>query len=100
MLSKFLPTGRFKWKESKEFYSNKYGTDSSKHCVLEVDLKYPKELHELHNNYPLVPGKIEIKKEVLSTYQLKTADFYNIPILTVKKLETKFFDKEKYELHY
>ena len=39
-------------------------------CVLEGDLKYPKELSELHNDYPLAPDKIEIKKEILSNYQL------------------------------
>ena len=35
----------------------------SKGCLLEVDLEYPKELPELHNNYPLAPDKIEIRKE-------------------------------------
>ena len=25
--------------------------------ILEVDLKYPNELHELHNDYPLAPKK-------------------------------------------
>ena len=28
------------------------------------------------------------------------ADLYNIPIGTVKKLMSNFFDKEKYVLHY
>ena len=37
--------------------------------VLEVDLEYPKELCELDNDYPLAPGKIKIKREVLSNYQ-------------------------------
>ena len=37
----------------------------------EVDLEYPKELWELHNNYPLAPDKIEIKREMLSDYELK-----------------------------
>ena len=26
---------------------------------VEVDLEYPKELRELHNDYPLAPNKIE-----------------------------------------
>ena len=37
---------------------------------------------------------------MLSEYQLKTADLYNIPIGNVKKLVANFFDKEKYMLHY
>ena len=98
--SKFLPTNGFKWIDPKDFDSNKYSSNSSKGCVLEVDLEYPKELCELHNDYPLAPDKIEIKKEMLSKDQLKIVDLYNIPIDTVKKLVPNFFDKEKYVLHY
>ena len=31
--------------------SNKYNSNSSKGCFLEVDFERPKELHELHNDY-------------------------------------------------
>ena len=37
---------------------------------------------------------------MLSEYQLKIADLYNIPIGNVKKLMPNFFDKEKYVIHY
>ena len=74
---------------------NKYTINSSKDCVLETDLKYLKELRELHSDYHLPPDKIEIKREMLSEYQLKIADLYNIPLGNVKN-----FDKEKYVLHY
>ena len=33
--------------------------------VLQVDLKYPKGLQELHNDYPFAPDKIEIKRKML-----------------------------------
>ena len=99
-MSKFLPTSGFKWIDPKEFDLNKYTSNSSKGCVLEVDLEYPKELRELHNDYPLVPDKIEIKREMLSDYQLKIADHYNIPVGNIKKLVLIFFDKEKYVIHY
>ena len=79
---------------------NKYTSNSSKWCFLEVDLEYPKELRELHNGYPLASVKIEIKREMLSNYQLKIADLYNIFISNVKKLVPKFFVKEKYVIHY
>ena len=48
---------------SKEFDLNKYTSNSSKGCVIEVNLEYPKGLRELHNDYPLAPDKIEIKIE-------------------------------------
>ena len=41
-LSKFFPVSRFKWICPKEFDLNKYTFNSSKGCVLEADLEYPK----------------------------------------------------------
>ena len=72
--------------------SNKYSSTTSKGCVLEIDLEYQKELPELHNDYFLAPYKIEIKKEILSNYQLSITYFHNIPIGAVKKLAASFFD--------
>ena len=82
-MSKFLPTS----------------SNCLKGCVLEVDLEYPKKLQELHNDYPLAPDKIEIKRE-MSNYKLKIADLYNISIANVKKLVLNVLDKEKYAIHY
>ena len=45
-MSKFLSTREFKWIDPKVFYVNKYTSNSSKRCVLEVDLKQPKELRD------------------------------------------------------
>ena len=33
---------------------------------LEVELKYPNELHELHNDYPLAPEKLAVSSDLLS----------------------------------
>ena len=99
-MSQFLPTSGFKWIDPKMFDLNKYTSNSSKGCLLEVDLHYPRDLRGLHNDYPLVPDKIEIKREMLSDYQLKIADLYNIPIGNVKKLVPNFFGKEKHVIHY
>ena len=65
-MSKFLPTSGFKWIDPKEFDLNKYTNNSSKRCLLEVDLEYPKELHELHNAYLLASDKIENNRKMLS----------------------------------
>ena len=69
---------------------NKYANNSSKGCVLQVDFENPKELRELDNDYLLAQDKIEIKREMLSDYQLKIADLYNIPISNVMKLKKKY----------
>ena len=62
----------FQWvnsngKNPKEFEMNKYTCNSSKCCVLEVDFEYHKELRKLHDDYPLAPNKIEIKKGIYNT---------------------------------
>lgn len=36
--------------------------DSTSGSIFEVNLEYPEELHDLHNDYLLVPKKIEIKQ--------------------------------------
>ena len=61
-ISKFLPTSDFKWIDPKDFDSNKYSSDSSTDCVLEVLLEYSKKLLKLCNGYRLASDKIEIKK--------------------------------------
>ena len=33
---------------------------------LDVDLEYPKELHELHNDFPLASEKIAVYSDMLS----------------------------------
>ena len=91
-MPKFLLTSGFKWIDPKEFDLNKYTNNSSKGCVLEIDLEYLKELHELHSDYLLVPDEIEIKREMLSQYQLNIADLYNIRFNNVINLLPNFFD--------
>ena len=41
-MSKFLPTIGFKWIDPKEFELNIHTSNSSKRCVLKVDLEYLK----------------------------------------------------------
>ena len=99
-MSKFRPTSGFKWINHKEFDLDKYPNNSLKGCVLEADHEYPKELRELHKDYPFESDKIEIKRKMVPDYQLRFADLYNIPIDNVKKLLPNFFDKEKSVIHY
>ena len=54
-MSKQLPTSGFEWMTDDEL-------DDWKHLssILEVDLDYPEDLHNLHNNYPLEPNRVKI----------------------------------------
>ena len=83
-MSEFLPKSGFKWRDPKKY--QQYTSNSSKGYALEVDFEYPKELLELHNDYPLARDKIAIKREMLCKYQLIIANLYNILIGNVKKL--------------
>ena len=94
-IPKFFPASGFKWIDPNKFHLNKYTSNSLRGCVLEVNLEYPKELRESHNDYPLAQDKIEIKRETSSNYQLKKADHYNIPIGNNNKLVPSFFEEKK-----
>ena len=62
-ISQYLPYDRFKWVSQKKidtFDVNSFAENSSDGYILEVDLEYPDELHESHNNYPLAPENLEI----------------------------------------
>ena len=70
-MSQYLPTGGFRWMTEKQINNidlAKYKEDSEKGLILEVDLEYPKELHDIHNDYPLGPEKIKVTKGMLSDY--------------------------------
>ena len=72
-----LPVRDFRWMDT-----NELGNWKSVPCILEVDLEYPKELHDLHNEYPLAP------KRVIP------------PGGKVSKLIPNLNDKERYVLHH
>ena len=62
--------------------------------MLEVDLEYLSELHDYHNNYPLIPEKLEISSNMLSKYCSDIADKYGIKVGGVSKLVPNLRDKK------
>ena len=74
-MSKPLPTHGFKWMKVSELE-----TWELYPCILEVELEYPKSLHNLHSDYPLAPEQIEVNK--------------------IDKLIPNLWNKKKYILHY
>ena len=82
-MSEKLPTHGFKWLtggEMEKIYENRHNLNKMP-CILEVDIYYPKELHDKHNDYPLCPEKVKCKNGV-------------------EKLIPNLRDKKKYVLHY
>ena len=65
-MSQKLPVNSFKWIEdtsriSEEFIKN-YNENNNKGYTLEVDVKYPKKLHDLHSDFPFLPKGMKIDK--------------------------------------
>ena len=84
-MSEKLPTHGFKWlldREIGKLFNNQVLQVWEKiPCILEVDLEYPENLHDLHNDYPFCPERVECKNGV-------------------KKLIPNLRDKTKYIIHY
>ena len=79
-MSKPLPVGGFEWMSEKELENwEEFVEEEGVGCILEVDLEYPAELHDFHNDFPLAPEKMILGK--------------------VKKLTQNLRDKEKMVLH-
>ena len=82
-MSEKLPTHGFKWLtggEIEKIYKNRHNLNKIP-CILEVDLEYPENLHDLNNDYPLCPEKVKCKNGV-------------------EKLIPNLRDKKKYVIHY
>ena len=84
-MSEKLPTHGFKWLTSGEMeklFKNQVVQVWEKiPCILEVDLQYPEELHDLHNDYPFCPERVKCDNGV-------------------EKLIPNLRDKTKYVIHY
>ena len=67
-MSKKLPVNGFRWLDSdeineinEEFIKN-YNENDNKGYIIEVDVRYPKRLHELHSDLPFLPERMKIDK--------------------------------------
>ena len=100
-MSKYLPYGRFKClKNVDQFDVISIKEKSSIGYFLEIDLEYPDELCELHNDYPLVPEKLAVSRNMLSKSSKNIADKYGIKVGDVKKLIPNIGNKINYGVHY
>ena len=82
-LSQKLPVNGFKWvndisKINEEFITN-YDKNNDKGYIFEVDVKYPKKLHDIHSDLPYLPKRMKTDK--------------------CKKLVCNLHNKKKYVVH-
>ena len=84
-MSEYLPYNTFKWLKNIDRFNTMSNNDKFPiGYFLEVDLEYPEELHELHNDFPLAPETVAVSNDVLSKYCKKNADKYEIKVADVK----------------
>ena len=98
-MSQPLPTGGFQWVDDCDRLAEtitEHPADSHEGYILEVDLEYPGELHNVHNAYPLAPERMVVKKEWMSEYQHELLDAG----VEVEKLVPNLYNKNSYVLHY
>ena len=102
-MSQCLPTGGFRWmteKQIQKVYLAACTEERKKGMFLEVDLEYPKESHEMHNDYPLTAEEIKVTKEMLSPHCKNIQEQFGISIMQVAKLIPTLASKTNYVLHY
>ena len=100
-MSKYLSYGQFKWLTNvDELDVMSINEKSDVGYILEVDLKYPDKLHNLHDDYPLAAEKLAVTNDMLSKYCKSIADKYEIKVGDVKKVIPNLGNKTKYVVHY
>ena len=95
-MSQYLTISNLKWVKNIDEIEQKLmriKSNSSTGYILEVDLECLKKLHDMFNDYPLAPEKINIPKEWLCDYCLKIENVHNITTGTVTKLVPNLMNK-------
>ena len=99
-----LPMGEFRWLTRDEIDSLdivNHSRTAAYGYFLEVDLKYPRELHDLHNEFPLAPEKMRLDDGYLSRYTLNLREKLGLRSkVGGTKLVATLMDKSRYILHY
>ena len=96
-MSQTLPVDVFRWLEDQEIESLnvlEISDNNENGYILEVDLNYPPELHDHHNEY------LKVTEDMLSPYAKKFPEDLDLSGTSTEKLIPNLNSKEKYVVHY
>ena len=89
VMSQKLPVNGFKWinnvTEINEEFMKNYDEDSDNGYILEVDVKYPRKLHDLHSDLPFLPKRMKIDKCKKLVCNLRNKKKYIVHIRSLKQ---------------
>ena len=83
-----LPVNCFQWERVSSFTSSfikNYNEDDDKRYILEVDLEYPKNLHDLHSDLPFLPERMRINRCNKLICNLSDKNKYVVHIKSLKQ---------------
>ena len=101
--SQYLPRSDFQWLSQdavNTFNVQEISDDSNTGYILEVDLEYPTEIHDYHNDYPLAPERLTVTHDMLSPYSKEILQSLNMTLGKTPKLVPNLQNKTKYVLHF
>jgi hypothetical protein len=109
-MQKALPVRDFQWESPEKFsakkiqemdwFNSEYMTLYGRGYTFMVDLEYPTELHDKHNDYPLAAEKMTITRDMVSPYNVDLAEIAGDKLKDTVKLVPNLHDKEGYVMHY
>ena len=71
-------------KFTEDFIKN-YDEDSSKGYIFEIDVEYPKNVHDLHSDLPFLPERMKINKSNKIVCNLYDKNNYVVHIRSLKQ---------------
>jgi hypothetical protein len=102
-MTQSMPYGGFRWISPEEFILRSYeelcSNQLEKGYIVECDIAYNSDLHDIHNDYPYCPEQMLINPEMLSEYSLNAATRDGSKSGKFTKLIPNLNNKEKYVIH-
>lgn len=86
--------------DDREIDFNDFEEEDTTGYILECDIEYPRHLHKLHNEYPLLPENVIPQLEDLNDWQIEIDHNGNPIIPKQAKLCPNLKDKSHYVIHY